>query len=217
MSDMRKFHMIGLALVAVFAFSAVAVANASAAEWLCKEGGVLKACAKVTKVDSEGTLTLSDKTVLGLIMVECSGTNEGTIGLGAADTITAVLNLAKTTTDILCTVTEGSNICGTAEALVEAVHLPWSTTLTAAAVDDLTTGGAGSPGWHIVCSNGTEDECTKALAELAMKNEVVGGVEVVDALFNAAENVACKAGNAKVSGLVTILSTEALVTGIATS
>jgi hypothetical protein len=209
--------MVGLALMAVFAFSAVMVANASAAEWLCKEGGVFKACAAAREVASEGTLKLSDATLLGTITVECSGTNEGTVGTGAADTITAILDLAKMTTDILCPVTGGSNICGTAEALAEAVNLPWTTSLLSTTIDDLTTSGVGNPGWHVVCSNGTEDTCTKALAELTVKNETVGGVELVDAVFNAAENATCLNGNGKVSGLVSITANDSHATAIAVS
>lgn len=211
---MRKFHIVGLALMAVFAFSAVMVANASAAEWLCKEGGVFKACSAAKAVDSEGTLTLSDATLLGTITIECSGTNVGTVGPGAADSITEILDLAKATKDILCKVTGGTALCGTAEALAEAIHLPWKTELLSTTIDDLTTSGAGNPGWHVVCSTGTEDECTKALAELTMKNEANG---TVDALFNAAENATCLNGVGKVSGLVLILATATGVEGIAVS
>jgi hypothetical protein len=213
---MRKIHMVGLALMAVFAFSAVMAANASAAEWLCKEGGVFKACAAAREVASEGTLKLSDATLLGTITVECSGTNEGTVGTGAKDTITAILDLAKMTSVIECTVTGGATLC-TAPALAEAVNLPWSTSLLSTTIDDLTTSGVGNPGWHILCKNGTEDTCTKALAELTMKNETVGGVELVDALFNAAENATCLNGNGKVSGLISITANDPNATAIAIS
>ena len=198
---MRKIQLIGLALVAAFALSAIAASAAVASpEWLCNGAP----CAAKTVVESEATLQLSDKTLLGTIKVECSGLSVGTVGAGTADEVTAVLDLTGTTTEVTCTVLEGGNLC-TPPAIAKAVNLPWLTTLLSLTEDDLTGSGVGNPGWSIKCANGLSDECTKELAILAVSNEVLEGKGVVDELFNVAENATCKNGTGKVSGLVLVL------------
>ena len=203
---MRKLHIVGLALFAVFAFMAVSAAGASAAEWLV-DGAALSAA---ESVDSEATLQLSDATLFGTIKLQCSGTDEGTVGPGAADKTNVIENLAKTSKTVICTVIEGGGLC-TEPATAEAVHLPWATTLESTTADDLTSSGAGNPGWFVKCANGLTDECTKALATLAIKNNANGTTE---ATFNAAENATCKNGTGKVSGTVINLTLTGLTLAV---
>ena len=86
---MKKIQILGLSLVAVFALSASVASMASAAEWLVKGEALL------TAAPSEGTgeLELGDAK-LGLLMT-CSGILVGTVGPGAADTVTEVLKLKQ--------------------------------------------------------------------------------------------------------------------------
>jgi hypothetical protein len=199
---MRKLHVVMLALVAVFAFSAVAVAAASAAEWLVKEGGVFKAVTTALTSESEATLKLTNVTGFGTITVECSGISVGTVGPAANDEVNEVLDLTKTTTNISCTVTTGSSLCGTT-ATAKAINLKWATKLLSTTADELLGTGAGNPGWEVTCGGGLglKDKCTKATAVLSVANE---GNEV-DENFNSAEKATCENGEGKVAGLVLVL------------
>jgi hypothetical protein len=90
---MRKIHVLGLALFAVFAFSAVAAGSASALEelpvWLINNAAVLT----LTSVTTTGKLVLTDlKTLIGAVSVECEGTLDGTVGPNGEDETTEVLN-----------------------------------------------------------------------------------------------------------------------------
>jgi hypothetical protein len=90
---MRKIHVLGLALFAVFAFSVVAAGSASALEelpvWLINNAAVLT----LTSVMSTGTLLLTDlKTLVGAVTVECTGEFDGTVGPNGEDETTEVLS-----------------------------------------------------------------------------------------------------------------------------
>jgi hypothetical protein len=90
---MKKIQILGLALVAVFAFSAIAASLASAettllAEWLINGAAVTT----TTATEGTGELILEDtKAGLG---VTCSGILDGTIGPNGVDETTKVLTLA---------------------------------------------------------------------------------------------------------------------------
>jgi hypothetical protein len=181
---MSRIRIIGLALVAVFAMTAVAAASASAHEW--QIGGKAIVTATVTK--SKGTLTLTDKKG-GIFKEEvkltCKGTDEGTVGPGAADTVTAV-----TATE--CKTEKGTCPSPTAKA----THLPWKTELvsgTGSEVrDTITSGGSGEPGYNVVCAGLVEDECVGNTSTKA--ENTTGGVnEIFDA--NSA-NAKCSRGGA---------------------
>ena len=94
---MRKFQVFGLMLFAVLAFSAVATASAFAevGEWLVEN---VKP-AEALPAETEGLLIVarlvSSTNSAVLQEVDCEGILDGTIGPGVADTVTAVLNLAK--------------------------------------------------------------------------------------------------------------------------
>jgi hypothetical protein len=92
---MKKLQVVLMALVAVFALSAVAVSTASAettllAEWLI--GG--KEVTTTQAIKATGTLDLTDTgTLFGSATVACSGdTFHGTIGPNGTDELTSILN-----------------------------------------------------------------------------------------------------------------------------
>jgi hypothetical protein len=124
---MKKIQILGLALVAVFAFSVVAASVASAeitllAEWLINGAPV----ATLTSTEGTGKLILKDAKI-GIAM-ECSGILDGSVGANGEDETTEVLigsplAPASLTNHIICTGLEG---CGApAEAAPE--ELPWLT------------------------------------------------------------------------------------------
>jgi hypothetical protein len=174
---MRKIQTVGLALVAVLAMSAVAVASASAAEWLLNGAKITAA----TSAPSEGALTLEDtKAPGGAVKVECSGKFVGTVGPLAADSITEVLSLTGTST-ISCTIiTHGA--CEGTTAEVKGIHLPWTTELLLATEtefrDDIVSGTGGEPGYTVVCKTilgNVTDTCTGKTSSEELN--VTGGVE----------------------------------------
>jgi hypothetical protein len=171
--DMRKIHLLGLALFAVFAFSAVAAASSAfALESVWLVGGHTA----LTKVlaDSEGELTLTDlKTpIFGESSILCSGLNEGWIGGDASganpkwDEITSItgLNAATEPLWIKCTfVVRGGCETSTPPEIMP-VNLPWLSELTlsgGAFVDKLigTGASAGYVSRCLILGANTEDEC----------------------------------------------------------
>jgi hypothetical protein len=87
---MKRIHVVGLALCAVFAYGALAATSAFAAEWLV--GGL--AFAGELATNTEGTLTLlvlSGATDINT--VACSGLFEGDVGNAAGKEINLVLDL----------------------------------------------------------------------------------------------------------------------------
>ncbi|HEY2631125.1 MAG TPA: hypothetical protein VGI26_01970 [Solirubrobacteraceae bacterium] len=182
---MRKIHIVGLALVAMFAFFAVSVASASAVEWLIKNEAI--AAATAVKSKSVGKLVLED---MGMSKIECEGTDAGTVGPGAVDSITAI------------TATGCVAVSGSCEAPVtaKAVGLPWATELVAGPRDKITTVAAG---WAVECLVAgifkIQDTCTGATST-GISNVAAG----VDAAFDATsgETPATCTLTGKATGLV---------------
>jgi hypothetical protein len=175
---MKKLQILGVALVAMFAFSAIVVASASAAvTFLLAEWLVNGADAAGQNVEAVGTILLEDTGAFGGAAMECSGILDGTVGADGLGVVSEVLNLAGTTVISLSALTEPGVACVKLSGLCEeplawAVHLPWNTLLElmeegtpverffAVLVED---SGAGLPGWYIHCMKTflePEDECT---------------------------------------------------------
>jgi hypothetical protein len=171
---MRKIQLLGLALFAVFAFSAVGVvSSAFALESVWLVGGHTA----LTKVlaDSEGELKLTDlKTpIFGESSILCSFLKEGFVGGDASganpkwDEITSItgLNAATEPLWIKCTfVVKGGCETSTPPELMP-VNLPWLTelTLSGTAFLDNLIGTGGNTGWVSKClvlGANTEDTCT---------------------------------------------------------
>jgi len=159
---MRKVYLLGTALVAVFAFSAVIVSAAFAEEalWLFNSAEVTT----LLPVSIEGELTLSDlKAPGGVASATCSGFFDGSVGPGEEDEITKVLNLEGTEINelggavhIKCEAKEGA--CEkTTDIELQPENLPWLTELEFMSNGeflDLITSiktPAEGPGWNILC------------------------------------------------------------------
>lgn len=178
---MLRIQMIGLAIVAALAMSAVAAGSASAAHlWLLNS----KLIATPVTIHSHGTLELEDsKATGGAIRVKCTRFETGTVGPHALDLISKVTAEKLGTNDkIPCTFVKQGACKATPAPTILALHLPWHTELylIGGEVRDMfESDGAGEPGWNMTCTNVlggiTEDECKTALGSTALTN-VVGGV-----------------------------------------
>jgi hypothetical protein len=196
---MSRIRILGLALVAAFAMSAVAATAASAAPvWEEEVGGVFKPITVAKASTSTGTLKLKDTgTLLGESEVECTGTDKGTVGAGSADTIT----------EIKATECKGIKVCKapvTAEALNVAPKLAggvWQTALETVGTETrdkvTTTSGTKVVGWTVTCETSfgkQTDVCESASTTTAMTNNANG---TVTATFDAkSPSAKCSLGNA---------------------
>jgi len=210
--------MVGLAFAAVFAFAAFSSTSAFAAtEWQLNA----KAITTPTTSTTTGKLLLEDMNSIIKVDIECSGTFDGTVGPGAADEITKVLNsagaeetgknLAGTTVpSINCEiVSKGScEEANKSKIVVFPIHLPWKSELLLPSgetrVDDLKEGTGGEPGYEITCKAvllGTVTDVCTGKPGSVMTNETggVNGVFEEAETFNPAGN--CSIGGEK-EGLV---------------
>lgn len=158
---MRKIHLFGLALMAVFAFGAITTATAFAeSEWLV-DGAPIAAGTSVA-TDTEGFLLLSDlKTTFGSAEILCDGSLDGLLLEKGLVEITEVLNLAgeKIAAELL-----GLALACTKEKICEEpisvwpANLPWSGEIVLMV-------GAGALEWLMLLATGTgglpgyESEC----------------------------------------------------------
>jgi hypothetical protein len=216
---MRKIQLLGLAVFAVFAFSAVAEASSAFAlesMWL------VKGAAALTKLlaDSEGELQLTDlKTpIFGEASILCSFLKEGFVGGDASganpkwDEITSItgLNAATEPLWIKCTFVVRGGCETTTPPEIMPVNLPWLTELLLTLegteevyLDDL-IGTGGNTGWVsrcLVLGANTEDECTSATRSANIDNTAESDVK---ALFSETIGglASCSQGGAE-SGIVT--------------
>jgi hypothetical protein len=158
---MKKIHVVGITVLAVFACSVMVAASASAAtlQWLAEGVKITEPLASETTGELE---LVNTSTIIGTeVGVLCSGIFDGTVGPGAEDTITEVLNLSKEKIElgvrlITCTVTKGT--CGTATLAPE--DLPWLTELELMGteteplfLDKILNGGKGEPGYSVHCTS----------------------------------------------------------------
>jgi hypothetical protein len=184
---MQRIRIIGLALVAVFALSAVVSASASAAaklRWSLGTTEVTKSM-PVSSPASEIKLTDEEKGVT----VKCKGTSKGTVTTEGKDETTEAV--AKECSASVC-----SSVTVTAEGL------PWKTKLVEVGgkEEDEITGASGKVGWKTVCKTiiGTteEDVCTRTVAHTELANVAKG----VAASFIKSEKATCSGG--KETGVV---------------
>jgi hypothetical protein len=202
---MRKIQIIGLALVAAFAVSAIAAASAFAApEWLINGAAVTAS----TSVETKGSLNLTDtETALGSVTVKCEGTLDGSVGPTGTDEITEVLNTAGVAiklggTALLCT---SSQCSGTPEVWPE--NLPWKTQLELVGTvirDHIFTSTGGAPGYTSLCTIilPIEDTCTGLTSSL-IENMPTESPPDVLGIFNAeSEHGSCTQGKST-SGVIT--------------
>lgn len=197
---MKKIHMVGLALVAVLAFGAMSVASASAAEWLTLGGAALtKAEAATTK----GSLLLHNKKIPALegggeLTVTCAGSFVGTVGPGAADTVTEVLGTKGEVNEVACEVTASTNsICKAGQkVVVKPVHLPWTTKLITVGTEIFDEATAtGNPGYGVTCVSIT-NTCTGLEESKFIKNLATGA----EFSFIEKNKATCSFGEGFISG-----------------
>jgi hypothetical protein len=186
---MKKFQLLGLALFAVFAFSAVAVATASAVEFLLAEWLANGSPVTTTLLaDIEGELLLQETIPIINVKIDalCSGVFDGTIGPTGEDEITELLTLTTgalvsstplVEPGLLCTNTENCP-----EPLAWADNLPWQTLLelmvdgTETFFIDLLSKTGGTVGYHLVCmgASGLEDLCDETTGGAKATNTAEG-------------------------------------------
>ncbi|MGC2373178.1 MAG: hypothetical protein WA484_04810 [Solirubrobacteraceae bacterium] len=192
---MKKIHILGLALVAVFAFSAIAAASAFAeSEWLV--GGavvtgkveVLSESTALKLCDEKGGLFLEDA------CIKCSGLDKGFVGPGKADETTEVTGLAGEKDIVNCT----NELNCPGAILVEAENLPWPTAvfLNGAEFRDLVGNPVltepKQPGYITSCS-GVTDLCE---GHTSVKLENSGENNVIATFDALSEKATCTRGGA---------------------
>jgi hypothetical protein len=192
---MKRFQLMGVALLALLAFGVLTAASASAqtfllAEWLV--GGV--AVTTELLVEVSGELLLTDNGLKAMVL--CSGIIDGWVGPNSLDFISEILSLSGgvigaplgSGTPLLCVAQEGCST--TAETPnVWAVNLPWETEaelieqtgFTGFAGLILPSGTNTTIGWAVECTIlgiKSEDTCTtpEGVAELNLSGTNLVGI-----------------------------------------
>jgi hypothetical protein len=156
---MKKIQIMGLALVAMFAFSVVAAGSASANEWLVKKAAIAAGASVVVNITTKGQTLLLEDTATGTDVL-CEGTGKGLVlpaGKDLQETVSVLV--ADCTLDAV-----GS--CTKLEA-VGGVFLSWETALEEPKakewLDKILKGTGGNPGWLVECNSilgKIDDTCT---------------------------------------------------------
>jgi hypothetical protein len=215
---MRKMQLLGVSLLALFAFGVLTAASASAAfllaEWLLN--GVAITANDVVEITGELLLEDNKVPLIGKSAVLCSGSFDGWVGPNSLDWISEVLNVAKeaiSTTPLVglalsCTAQTG---CETNTAVsVWPVGLPWTTEVELLEqgaeifFSDLLKSANGTQlGWEItnclVLGAANEDECLtpEAAAQLTLEGTtLLGTFSEAFTLLNTLANATCKVGGA---------------------
>jgi hypothetical protein len=152
---MRKIQIIGLALVAMFAFGAIAASSALAAEeWVVDN----VAAAGPVAVQTTGTVLLTDLNVPALkeaVTVTCQGILDGTVTTAGKDEITEVLNSAGTEKigelggkALLCN-NEAKQCEHSTEVEVFVEKLNWTSQLTLSGTEWIDT--TSTPAYEVIC------------------------------------------------------------------
>jgi hypothetical protein len=186
---MRRFYLLGLALLGVLACSAAMTSSAFAvAEWLFNGAKFPSGEELLTTTTGELTLIHLAGLFTSEVRIKCSGIFDGIVlggpgadSLGGEDLVTELLSLGEVKVelgkDLECTVTQtgsgGCEVLTPTETFVAPEHLPWLTKLTLMVVTggslylDLftedTEGGAkpGLPAYFIECLvGGVKQEIT---------------------------------------------------------
>lgn len=191
---MTRTRLIGLALFAALAISAVAAATASALQWLLDGRPI----AKAVGVETPESLLLADLAAPGgTLAINCSLVDKGTVGPGEKGE-------ASTLAVTRCEFQRGDNaLCEASGAVtVLPVNLPWLTLLLSVGgvTHDMIFGDAHPLGWNVTCTVAgilkVVDECTSA----AIAPDVVNLSAGVDRNF-LGEVAACSGGT-RTSGMV---------------
>jgi hypothetical protein len=203
---MGKYKVMMMALLAVFALSAVVASGASAHEWLTLSGtAITKTETSVKTVGSLGWIVKKIPALEGggEITILCDEQLLGTVGVGGVDSIELIENLAGTELNkVKCEVSKSTNSICKAGTLVifTAVGLPWASKLVLSGTtifDDLS---ATEVGFSVEC-NGISNKCTVTLELTKFLKNVATGAEFE---FAELEKASCSIGGegfAKGSGI----------------
>jgi hypothetical protein len=221
-----RFTGVGIAVLAVLVFSAMAVASSASAAvtfllalWL--EGGANVVETMLVTTTGELTLLNSNAPIVKTdVSVLCSGTLHGFVGPNSADEVTELLSLGGTAISgtplvepaLEC---ESLTVCSAGSALVWAVNLPWLTELelweegAASGFVDLIlphTGG-GNVGWYIDCTVLgvlASEECTTPEGVVEQLNVATGVESVFSEAFTLlmGAKLALCSGNNEETGVV---------------
>ena len=210
---MKRHHVLGLALLALFALSAIMAVSASAvvtllAEWLDSGAKITV----LTPVTTEGELLLEDTKVLivGKVAVKCMGKLIGSVGPNGEDEVTEVLTLTGGTS-LLCT---SQTACEeTGEVIpVKLVGLPWHTLLvlietTPATYEDRIQ--QATAGYEVECEADKIKSADKCTAVLNSGGLLKNGTTDAMGEGSVSPNGNCTLGGSE-SGVITVLGTETL-------
>jgi hypothetical protein len=216
---MKSFRLVGVAMLALFAFGAVLAASASAVTFLLAEW-LVNGVAVTTELlaESPGTLVLRDTGLKAA--VECEGFVDGWVGPNSLGYASEVLNTAKeaiSTTNLTslaftCTPVE---TCSGTTAELWALNLGYESEVEL--MEDsgsiyyvsliLPHAGGGEPGWSIGCTVlgiKEEDECTgpsTAGKEGAAGELTLSGTSLLEVFSKAFSELAeGKLGNCSLGG-----------------
>ncbi len=176
---------------------------------LCTKAGAgtweTKAISETLEVTSSGTLELEDSAATGgAVIIECEGSNLGTIGAEGGGGISRI-SASK------CKFIAGKNgTCETGKApTARALNLPWAARLEErentetkklelrSLIRSLTTN---PPGWAVECEVGgvikVTDECTGGTSTSVVSNRATGKTEFAFDAVSAQEPAKCSLGNA---------------------
>src|ERR1700683_4363024 len=216
---MTKFRILGIALVAVFAFGAVLAASASAATFLLAEW-LVGGAAVTTELTTEATgeLLLEDTKVplLGKAVVLCSGIFDGWVGPNSLGWISEVLTLAGAAVSNTVLSGQALECTGQTSCETNTVVLVWPIGLPSETEVELLeqTGGplfevstVKNQGFYIssclVLGISAEDECTStggAVAELTLSGtSLVATASTAIVELNGGELGTCKNGGSETS------------------
>jgi hypothetical protein len=195
---MRKTYQLGLALIAVFACSAVAASGAFALEsvFLVNAATVTKEVPVTSELKAGTELLLEDMKVpiLGAVDITCTNvTSKGAVGVGTAPEKIAKFDLVNTVTFTLANCK--SKTSGATLTAISAVNLPWLTelVLSGAIFLDNILPISGQPGYKITVSTllGSEtDECGSSTKNVEVENS---GSNILG-IFNETETANCTIG-----------------------
>jgi hypothetical protein len=199
---MRKIYLIGLALFAVFAFSAVAASSAFAVSKILWNGAEITA---LLNIEIEGALLLGDLGRLGSIV--CEGIFDGMLEAGGE--LGFIEELLTLTKELLAGIEGGDKLeCSgplgvTCE--VEVLEMPWHVEIvldgSVYLVDFLEEAGK-IPTYHIRCPGVSEDLCT-GLSSARLNNTAEGllgyfnGLALTEPWGAESEETNCTVGGAK--------------------
>ena len=204
---MKKLQILGVAIVAIFAFGVVSAGSAFALESVILVSGAKATKAEPVNSANIGSILFEDMTEE--IDVTCTTvTDTGTVGPGKEDHVTTV------------TISGCSSSGCTGTPTVKAVKLPWKTEVVLSGsvyLDLILSGGSGKPGYEVTCVKiiSIKDTCeTENGTTILTESSTSGDLQAeFPEVVSESEEAVCsfpKTQKGLVVGRQLILSTEGL-------